>query len=80
MVKKLVSISLALFIFICMLGATERQAYAYVDPGSGLLALQSLASVAAAFGYFMRKRIRQLFTRADGKPSIDKEGNSIKAA
>ncbi len=33
---------------------------AYVDPGSGLLALQSIASIAAACGYFFRRRIRSL--------------------
>lgn len=36
---------------------------AYVDPGSGLLALQSFASVMAAVGFFLRRRIMGLFTR-----------------
>jgi hypothetical protein len=49
------------FCCICLVVATERRAYAYVDPGSGLLALQSIASVAAAVGYFMRRRIAGLF-------------------
>ncbi len=33
----------------------------YVDPGSGLLALQSAASVMAAAAFFLRKKIRGLF-------------------
>ncbi len=33
----------------------------YVDPGSGLLALQSAASVMAAAAFFLRKKIRALF-------------------
>jgi hypothetical protein len=33
----------------------------YVDPGSGLLALQSAASLIAAAAFFLRKRIRALF-------------------
>ncbi len=79
--KRLVSISLSVFIFLCMLVATERQAYGYVDPGSGLIALQGLASAAAAFGYFMRRRIGLLFrgneiTKADS----GKEGKSANAA
>ena len=81
--KRLVSISLGAFIFICMLVATERQAYGYVDPGSGMLALQSIASVAAACGYFLRRRIRSLFAKPEGKDVVavhDKEGNPIKAA
>jgi NAD/NADP transhydrogenase alpha subunit len=61
--KQLISCSIALFTFMCVLVATERHAMAYVDPGSGLLALQSLASVTAAAGFFLRKRIVGLFTK-----------------
>ena len=61
--KRLISFSLTMFTFLCVLLATEHRAMAYVDPGSGLLALQSLASVAAAAGFFLRKRIMGLFTR-----------------
>jgi len=85
--KRLVTISLNVFICVCLLIATERQAWAYVDPGSGLLALQSAASVAAACGYFLRRRIRSLFAPA-GVPTkaampvtvAAKEGNAVKAA
>jgi hypothetical protein len=60
--KRFLSFSLACLTCFCMLIATDRQAHAlYVDPGSGLLALQSAASIAAAVGYFMRRRIRALF-------------------
>jgi hypothetical protein len=61
--KRLISFSLTMFTFLCVLLAMEHRAMAYVDPGSGLLALQSLASVAAAAGFFLRKRIMGLFTR-----------------
>jgi hypothetical protein len=60
--KKVTSFVLALFIGFCLLVATDRKAYGYVDPGTGLLALQSVASMAAAAGYFMRRRIKALFT------------------
>ena len=43
--------------------ATERRAFAYVDPGSGLLALQSIGSMLAAAGFFMRRRIMGLFNK-----------------
>lgn len=49
---------------ICCLGlvlATEPQAHAYIDPGSGLLALQSAGAALAAVGYFLRRRIRAIF-------------------
>jgi hypothetical protein len=46
----------------CVLIATEQRAMAmYVDPGSGLLALQSAASVMAAAAFFLRRKIRRLF-------------------
>jgi hypothetical protein len=59
--KRFLSFSLAVFCCLCALVATEHRAYAYVDPGSGLLAIQSIASVAAAAGYFMRRKIAALF-------------------
>jgi len=43
--------------------ATERRAMAYVDPGSGLLALQSIGSMLAAAAFFMRRRIMGLFNK-----------------
>jgi hypothetical protein len=61
--KRLISSCLTLLTCVCLLLATERRAMAYVDPGSGLLALQSLASALAAAGYFLRKRIVGLFTK-----------------
>jgi hypothetical protein len=33
----------------------------YVDPGSGLLAIQSAASIVAAAAFFLRKKIRVIF-------------------
>ncbi|WP_375509139.1 hypothetical protein [uncultured Caballeronia sp.] len=78
------SISLSVLIFLCVLIASERQAFGYVDPGQGLIALQSLASVAAAFGYFMRRRIRLLFRSGDvtksAAPDVAKDNNSADVA
>ncbi len=69
--KRLITLSLAVFTCLCVLIATERQALAYVDPGSGMLALQSLASVLAAAGYFMRRRIVALFGRKKPENNTD---------
>lgn len=63
--KKISSIVLAMFIGFCLLVATDRKAYGYVDPGTGMIALQSVASMAAAAGYFMRRRIKALFSGKD---------------
>ena len=57
------SVSLAVFTAYCLVIATARPAYGYVDPGSGFLAVQTIASVAAAFGYFLRRRIANLFSK-----------------
>jgi hypothetical protein len=62
--KRFLSFSLAIFTCLCLMVATEHRAYAYVDPGSGFLALQSIASIMAATGYFLRNRIKALFTRS----------------
>ncbi len=67
--KRVFSLSLAILCCICLTVATERRAYAYVDPGSGLLALQSIAAAAAAGVYYMRRRIAAFFGRS--KPAAE---------
>jgi hypothetical protein len=61
--KRLISLSLTIFCCACLMLATERRAMAYVDPGSGLLALQSIGSMLAAAAFFMRRRIIGLFNK-----------------
>jgi hypothetical protein len=62
LIKRLASASLAILILFCLIVATERPAFGYVDPGAGYVALQSVASVVAATGYFLRRRIKSLVT------------------
>jgi hypothetical protein len=56
----------------------------YVDPGSGLLALQSAASVMAAAAFFLRRKIRAVFGARrkpqDYVPLGDEKGETRKAA
>ncbi len=61
--KRFLSFSLAALIAACMFIGSERRAWGYVDPGSGLIALQTVASVIAAYAYMVRKRIRAFFVR-----------------
>jgi hypothetical protein len=61
--KRFISFSLAIFIAVCMFVGSERRAWGYVDPGSGLIALQGIASVAAAYAYIVRRKIRTFFQR-----------------
>jgi hypothetical protein len=61
--KRLISFSLAILIAFCLLIGTERRAWGYVDPGSGLIALQTFFSVVAAYAYFIRRKLRTFFSR-----------------
>lgn len=47
----------------CLCLGTERRAYAYVDPGSGLLMLQAAGTVFTGVLFTLRKRIKALITR-----------------
>jgi hypothetical protein len=75
--KSFISISLAAFTFLCLLVASERRAWGYVDPGSGLLALQSFASVMAAGAYFLRRRIMGLFSRTPKENSGSDQSSAV---
>jgi len=41
----------------------ERPAYAYADPGTGLLAIQAFGSMLVAAGWFLRRKIYALVHR-----------------
>jgi hypothetical protein len=68
--KRFLSFSLAIVITLCMIVGSERRAWGYVDPGSGLIALQTIASVAAAYAYVVRRRIRSFFVRKKEEPTV----------
>jgi hypothetical protein len=68
--KRLILVSLSVLITFCMIIGTERRAWGYVDPGSGLIALQTFASVIAAYAYFVRRRIREFFRRKKAAPAV----------
>jgi hypothetical protein len=61
--RRFACVLLGITMVICFLCATERTAWGYVDPGSGLLALQGFASVLGTAAYYFRRRIRALFDR-----------------
>jgi hypothetical protein len=41
----------------------EQRAYAYADPGTGLLAIQALGSAVVATGWYLRRKIYSLLHR-----------------
>lgn len=71
LLKRLASVTLTVFCCLCLMLATERRAMAYIDPGSGLLALQSLGSMLAAAGFFLRRRIMRLFHKEQPLGGLD---------
>lgn len=73
---------------LAVLCALEQPAYAYVDPGSGLLAFQVLSTTFAGCVFMVRKRLHRFFKRMTrhSKPknegllphepkSVDRNGN-----
>ena len=60
---------------LCLSISLERRAYAYIDPGSGLLMLQAAGTVLTGILFTLRKRIKSLFTRS--KPA---ESNAVETA
>jgi hypothetical protein len=65
--------------FIALAIAFQKPAYAYADPGSGLLFLQVAGSMAAGALFIVRSKLRKLFhlgkNRVD-EPSIE-QGQEI---
>jgi hypothetical protein len=63
----------------------ERPAYAYADPGTGLLAVQAIGSALVAGGWYLRRKIYSLFHRSetpkqsqqDLSAAKDSEGSSL---
>jgi len=61
--KRFASLLLGIVTVLCFMIATEHKAWGYVDPGSGLLALQGAASVLGTVAFYFRRRLRALFSR-----------------
>ena len=61
--RKLLQISPILLIVAGAMLLSERPAYAYADPGTGLLAIQAVGSALVASGWYLRKRIHSLLHR-----------------
>jgi len=60
MMKKLLQIFPILLMVAGAMLLSERPAYAYADPGTGLLAIQAVGSALVASGWYLRKRIYSL--------------------
>ena len=61
--KTLLRVPAIVLILLGLVLLFERPAYAYVDPGTGLLAIQAVGSALAAGGWYLRRRIVSLLRR-----------------
>lgn len=67
---KLKYFALTVVLFLALGCTFERSAYAYVDPGSSLLIFQTLSAIVTGAIFYLRRRIKALFTR---QPSASTE-------
>ena len=63
MAQKLRYFAVTLMLLFALSFAFERQAYAYVDPGSGLLIFQGISAVFSGALFYFRRRLKNLFVR-----------------
>ena len=63
MIFKLKYYAITLMLLVALSFAFERQAHAYVDPGSGLLIFQGISAVVSGALIYFRRRIKSLFTK-----------------
>jgi hypothetical protein len=63
MAHKLKYFAITLMLLVAISFTFERQAYAYVDPGSGLLIFQGISAVFSGALFYFRRRLRNLFSK-----------------
>ena len=61
--QRLSYLFLTLLLFISLMAACEPRAFAYVDPGSGLLIYQTVGALATGATFWFRRRLKGLFSR-----------------
>jgi hypothetical protein len=65
------AVTVLLFVAVCC--TFERQAHAYVDPGSGLLVFQGVSAVVSGALFYFRRRLKSLFSRSSSKSEVEIE-------
>ena len=63
MTRNLKYFAITLTLLIALSFTFERQAHAYVDPGSGLLIFQGISAVFSGALFYFRRRLKNLFVR-----------------
>jgi hypothetical protein len=55
--------TITLMLLVMLSFTFERQAHAYVDPGSGLLIFQGISALFSGALFYFRRRLRSLFVK-----------------
>jgi hypothetical protein len=63
MTQSLKYFAVTLMLLIAISFTFERQAHAYVDPGSGLLIFQGISAAFSGVLFYFRRRIKNLFVK-----------------
>ena len=63
MIHNLKYFALTLMLLVALSFTFERQAHAYVDPGSGLLIFQGISAIFSGALFYFRRRLKNLFVR-----------------
>ncbi len=66
--------AVTLAIFLALSIWLERPAYAYVDPGSGLLAIQTFSAVVTSGLFYFRRRIKALLSQQRSEATDAEQG------
>jgi hypothetical protein len=72
-VRRTALVALASVELVVLLAALTKPAYGYVDPGSGLLAMQVGGSMLAGGLFILRSKIRKLFRMTSTEEKIEAE-------
>jgi len=64
MAKKLMYLVVTALLIVALGFTFEPRAYAYVDPGSGLLIFQGISAVISGTLIYFRRRLKMLFVRS----------------
>ena len=65
--RRVLLLAVTIVQFVGALSIAERHAYAYIDPGPGLFALQMLGASIVGGIYFLRHKLRSLVAGQPGK-------------
>jgi hypothetical protein len=64
------AVTCALVFFLAL--ALERPAYAYADPGSAVLIVQSVSAIVSGSLFYFRKRLKHLIDAVRRRPEPEK--------